>query len=98
LDISKEEKRLVLIIRYSLPIFIIFITILASILVTYEHKNNIQSEKEYIENQYIIDQKEVIKADLNRVYKYIDNKEKKTKENLQIDLRNRVNNAYSILN
>ncbi|WP_419765958.1 MAG: cache domain-containing protein [Arcobacter sp.] len=98
MNITQKEKLLVIIIRYFLPIFIIFITILASILVTYEHKSNIQTEKEYIKNQYITDQKELIKSDLKRVYNYIKNKEKNTKENLQIDLKSRVNNAYSILN
>lgn len=58
---------------------------------------NIEQEKAYIEKQYIQEQKEYIKSDLERVYTFINDKRLDAMENLKKQLKHRIENTYSII-
>ena len=93
---KKNEKSIVLIIRYSLPILILFVTVLITIFISYEHEKNIKIEKEYIKKQYISDQKDIIKNDLTKLYNEILTKNNNIILNLNEELEEKVRNIHSI--
>jgi len=94
---SNNEKYLINIIKYTPPIFILLVAILTSIFITNEHKKNIKEEKRLIETQYILDEKKEIQAWVDSIENYIHDTEKEAKENLNNDLKDKVQNAYSII-
>lgn len=93
-----NERRIILLIRYSLPILILITTFFIAVFLSNEHKKNIEQEKRYIEKQYIKDQKEQVKSDLERVYIYLEDKNHDVINDLKKSLKSRVENIYSIIN
>lgn len=94
---NKNEQRVILLIRYSLPVLILVATLIIAVFASFEHKKNIEQEKAYIEKQYIQEQKEYIKSDLERVYTFINDKRLDAMENLKKQLKHRIENTYSII-
>ncbi len=93
-----NERRVILLIRYSLPILILITTLVISIFLTNEHEKNIELEKEYIEQQYIKGEKEQIEIDLQRVYNFIKEKNSNVTIDLKNKLKSKIENIYSIIN
>ena len=93
-----NERRVIPLIRYSLPILILITTLVISIFLTNEHEKNIELEKEYIEQQYIKGEKEQIEIDLQRVYNFIKEKNSNVTIDLKNKLKSKIENIYSIIN
>ena len=92
----KNEKKLLFILRYSLPIFILFVSVFLTIFLYYENKINFEKMKQDTEKKFISDKKQLIKEQINTVYDYILSEQKDTESKLKNSLITRVNEAHAI--
>ena len=94
--IEKNEKILLNIIKYTPSIFILIVTIVISIFLFNQHKKNIVNEKKSLEENYIRNEKEDIKALIDITIKSINDIKKNSESSLRSEVKNEVNNAYMI--
>jgi len=91
-----NEKQVLNIIKYTPPIFIVTLAICITIFLFLENKNTFESEKQELRKEYIQNNKIKIKNEVNIIYDFIQNEQKKTLDNLKSSLKQSLNNAYSI--
>ncbi len=94
----KNEKNLTRIIRYSLPFLTIVISLVITILLFLEDKIGFEKEKKLLSTQFIKENKKNIQKEVDRVYSYITYMQKKTKEDLENKIKNRVYEGHKIAN
>ena len=92
----KNEKKLLLILRYSLPSFILFLSLIITIFLYCENKIYFEKMKQDTETKFISDKKQLIKEQINTVYDYILSEQKETESKLKDSLMKRVNEAHTI--
>ena len=96
MDIKQDEKKIINIIRYTPLLFIFIIAIVTTEIILYKKNENLENQIKLIENSYLVNNKNRVKEEIQRVYKYIE-KEKEDKEDLiKEKIRNRVLEAYNI--
>ncbi|MGB1226684.1 MAG: sensor histidine kinase [Poseidonibacter sp.] len=93
----KNESKLLFIIRYALPFFILIIAILATLFLYSQNKTDFENIKENIEEKFIYNKKLIIKEQIETVYAQILSKQETTEKNLKKSLKNRVYEAHSII-
>ncbi len=67
----KNEKNLTRIIRYSLPLLTIIISLVITILLFLENKRTFEQEKKLLNSEFIKENKKNIQEEVERVYNYI---------------------------
>ncbi|MFA9373251.1 MAG: cache domain-containing protein [Poseidonibacter sp.] len=93
----KNEKKLLFILRYSLPAFILFSSFLITLFLYFENKSNFETIKKDMEEKYVLDKKQVIKEQIETVYDYILSEQKDTESKLKESLKTRVYEAHKII-
>ena len=93
---TKNEDKIIRIIKYAPPILAIIISILLSLSLYLNNEVNFKNQEKFIEQEYIKNNKELIKSQVDRVYHLIQKEQDSTENNLKTSLKNRVNEAYSI--
>jgi len=94
--IYKNEKQLINIIKFAPPVFIITISIIFTLFLYLEKQLNLIKEKETTKNEFIKINKEMIKDDVDNLYKFILKTQEQTEEKLKQNIKNRVYEAHSI--
>jgi predicted Holliday junction resolvase-like endonuclease len=94
---DKNEKIILLIIKYTPPFFIIILSILVSFILFENNKKVFEKEKLATQKQFIENNKKYIKGEVERLNAYIRNEQKQTEKKLKENLKNRVNEAYTIM-
>ena len=98
----KKEKIIILLIRYSPIFFILSISLFLTYLLSVNYAKNLKTDKVYITNQYVEDNKSVIKANIHTLAHYIreetinlkEEDKNKTKEIL-LDYISTLKNKYN---
>ena len=93
---SKNENFILLIIKYTPPIFIITLSLIISITLYLNNQKTFDEEKKQIEKEYIQNNKELIKTQVDNVYEYILKEQKDTENRLKHHNKQRVYQAYNI--
>ena len=93
----KNEKKLLFILRYSLPIFILFSSLLITLFLYFENKTSFEKIKKDMEEKYVLDKKQLIKEQIETVYDYILSEQKDTESKLKESLKTRVYEAHKII-
>ncbi|MGA1933364.1 sensor histidine kinase [Arcobacter sp. YIC-464] len=93
----KNEKEILFLIRYALPIFTLFVTFLISIFLYFENKANFQKIKKDTKENYIKEHKLIVKEQVENVYSYILEEQKYTESQLKESLKNKVEEAHKII-
>ena len=93
----KNEKQLLLVIRYALPVFILFISIIITAFLYFENKSSFEKIKKITEERFISDKKQLIKEQVDNVYDYIVSEQKDTENALKASLISRVHEAHKII-
>lgn len=91
-----NENKIINIIKFVPPFFIILILILSLAFFYSTEKENFIKEKNYIKKQYIKNKKELLKSETNQFYKFILNIQKEEKKRIKDNIKNRVYEAYTI--
>ena len=92
----KKEKFILQIIRYAPALFIILISVFATIYLYLGHLNDLEKAKKTIENQYLKSNKDRIKATIEIVNRFIIKKASDSERALKEDLQNKINIANKI--
>ncbi len=93
---SKHESFILQIIKYTPPLFIITMSILISFSLYINNKKIFNKEKKLIEIEHIESNKELIKNQVNSIYKYIIKQQKNTENKLKENLKEKVYSAHKI--
>jgi len=92
----KNEKRILNIIKYSPPIFIITMGFLIVFLLYIDNQNTIKKEKVNIENSFIENNKKIIQNQIDILYNYIITQKENTETKLKNNLKENVDIAHQI--
>ena len=93
----KNEKQLLLIIKYTLPVLVFILSILITIFLYKENKNDFEKISKEIENNFVNSKKQIIKEQVDNLYNYIISEQKNTEGNLKKSLHERVIEAHKII-
>ena len=94
--IDKNEKIILLIIKYTPPFFIIFLSLVVSFILFENNKKLFEKEKIITKEQFIKNNKEYVKSEVFRVNEYIKATQEHTEKKLKENIKGRVEEAYSI--
>lgn len=92
----KNDKKILSLIRYALPLIILFFSILITTFLYFDSKSEFEKIKRDIEVKFITNKKEIIKEQIDNLYYYIMAEQKDTILNLKKSLRGRVHEAHTI--
>ena len=95
MKISKEEK-ILKIIKFSPPIFVLIISIIVVMFLYFENKKTFDIQKKEVEEKYIEKNKSFVKEEVNRVYSYIKYLQENTEKELKNNVKSRVYEAHAI--
>ena len=76
--IYKNENQLINIIKFTPPLFIITISIIITFFLYLEKQINLDKEKTLIKNEFIKTNKEIIRNDVENLYKFIEKTQEQT--------------------
>ena len=93
----KNENKLLFIIRYTLPVFILIISMTATIFLYTQNKSDFENTKISIEKNFIYNNKLIIKEQVESIYSQIISKQKSTEEDLKDFLYTKVYEAHSVI-
>ena len=94
--IYKNEQKLLNIIKFAPPIFIITISIIITFFLYLEKQVSFTKEKLEIKNEYIKENKDTARNDVENLYKFIINTQEETEKKLKTNIKDRVYEAHSI--
>ena len=95
MDIAKEEQ-FIKIIRFTPAVFVLVISFFVVLFLYFESKRTFYEEKKSIEEQFINENKEIIKDEVNRVYTFIKHLQSTTEIELKKNVKERVYEAHSL--
>ena len=91
-----NEEKLLSVVKYTPPVFILIISILLSIFLFKEYEKSIIAEKQEIKKQLINDGKDKIKSIVDVSYETIETLKKDSVKQLKKEIKNNVDNAYKV--
>jgi signal transduction histidine kinase len=94
--IQSKEKQLLNIIRFTPAIIVLILSIFMVLFLYFEKKRTFHEEKKSIEEQFINENKEIIKDEVNRVYTFIKHLQETTENELKKNVKERVYEAHSL--
>ncbi|MAC84606.1 MAG: histidine kinase [Arcobacter sp.] len=94
----ENEKQILNIIKFTPPLFIISISIIITIFLYTEKQLSLKKEKDQIKTQFIKNNKELIKKDVDKLYDFIKITQKETEKKLKEKLKERVKEAHRTAN
>jgi signal transduction histidine kinase len=92
----KNEKILTKIIRYSLPLLTIILSLVITLLLYLENKRTYEKEKNILNRTYIKKNKKLIQEEVHRIYNYITHMQKSTEKELKESIKSRVYEAHAV--
>ena len=92
----KNEQTILMIIKFTPPVFIISMSIVLVLFLYSEFKNTYTQEKNAIEKEFIEANKKVIKQNVDTVYNTIIDMQKNTENKLKESVKQRVYEAHTI--
>ena len=96
--IENDEKKLLFAIK-TIPLCVfLFIAIIGTVIVLYVHKTNFNNEINKVKNVYLKSEKEFVKQEIIKIHNNIQNEKELTEEKLKINIKDKVYEAYSIVN
>ncbi|WP_164968835.1 sensor histidine kinase [Malaciobacter mytili] len=93
---SKVEKRLLLIIKYAMPLATIIVSIIFTLFIVFNNIKEFKKESQYLKEVFIKTQKALVKSEVDRVFEQVDLENKKITLTLKNNIKRRVNEAYNI--
>jgi len=95
MKISKE-KQFLKIIKFTPSVFVVIITFFVMMFFYFENKKTFNEEKKEIEQNYILENKEIIKEEIQRVYDFLVHLQATTESELKKNVKSRVYEAHAI--
>ena len=95
--VTEKEKKILNSIKYAPMLFTLTLAIILSLFLYFEKKTLFETEKEEIKREFTLNNKQIIKDEVNRVYTYINNQQKQTMLQLKNRIKTTVDTAYDII-
>ncbi|MBU0925277.1 cache domain-containing protein [bacterium] len=95
---NNKEQQILKFIKYTPSAFILVLSIIITLFFYFENKETFLKEKEDIKNNYILENKNLIKEEVNRVYDFILKLQNLTEIELKNSIKSRVYEAHTIAN
>ena len=92
----KNEKQILNIIKFTPPIFIITISIIITTFLYTEKQATLEEEKNQIKTQFIRNNKQIIKNDVDKLHEFIKKTQEETEKKLKESIREKVYQAHRI--
>ena len=96
--IEEYEKKLLFAIKIIPVSIFLLIAIISTIVVLYVHKINYNNEIDKVRNIYLKSEKELLRQEVIKLHNNITNEKELTEEQLRINIKEKVYEAYSIVN
>jgi signal transduction histidine kinase len=93
----KDEKQLLLLIRYGLFILMISFSIIITTFLYYKNKSDFNELKKITEEKFISNKKQIIKEEVDNIYNYIHSEQADTELQLKETLKSRVYEVHTII-
>lgn len=93
----KTEKQVLFLIRYSLMIVVLSLSIIITAFFYFENKSDFERIKKTTEEEFFKSKKLLIKEQVDNIYNYILSEQKDTEEKLKESLVSRVLEAHTII-
>jgi len=93
---SENENQIIRIIKYTLPLFILFSSFAILIILYYEKTKFFEKEKLAIKKEFIEKNKIIVKEQITNLYNYINTIQLETENDLKKSLKVNINNAHTI--
>ena len=94
--IFKNEKQLINLIKFTPPIFIIVVSIMITFFLYLEKQTTLEKEKDSIKKEFVSQNKERAKNDVDNFYNFILNTQEQTEAKLKDSIKKRVYEAHTI--
>jgi two-component system, NtrC family, sensor kinase len=95
---NNKEQQILKFIKYTPSIFILILSLIITLFFYFENKKTFLKEKEDIKNNYILENKNLIKEEVNRVYNFILKLQNSTEIELKNSIKSKVYEAHTIAN
>ena len=96
--LSKKEIKLIKLIKYT-PIFIVgFVCLIITIILSVEKNISLKNDLETLERDYLDNNREMIKNEVNKVYDYVSHKKSNSENELKENIKTRVDEAINLAN
>ncbi|MGA1933424.1 sensor histidine kinase [Arcobacter sp. YIC-464] len=94
---NNNEKIILNFIKFTPPFFIILISIVLSIILYLDKKKTIIEQKKTIKEELIFEQKQIIKNEVDRTYRYIKYLEETTENQLKEHIKNKIHETHNLI-
>lgn len=93
--LNKNEKKILSLVKLG-PLFVIFFSLIITFIAI--HKNNLEFKKDiaHVQSELLEEKKMLLKLEVQRVFNFIENEKKLSKEKIKIELKQRVYQAHAI--
>ena len=96
MNLIKKENFILLIIKYTPLLFVVFFAIIGISVVTSQHNSNLQKEQTNIQKEYLELHKNLTKINIQTVNRYIQTTIDDSEKYLQKDLHQKIDNIYNL--
>jgi signal transduction histidine kinase len=94
--IYRNDQQLINIIKFTPPIFIIIVSIIITFFLYLDKQSSLSKEIYITKNEFIKENKESTKDDVDNLYNFIIKTQEETEERLKTNIKSRVYEAHSI--
>ena len=96
--LSKKEIKLIKLIKYTPIIIVSFICLIITILLYVERNISVKKDLDKLQRDYLQNNKEIIKNEVDKVYNYISHEKINSEVELKRNLKNRMDEAFNLVN
>jgi len=93
--LNKEEMKILRTVKMA-PLFVVVFSVFAILIMIQNNTLQFEKEVQTIREESILEKKELVKREVQRVYDFIENEKKQTIQRIKTNLSNRVKEAHSI--
>jgi two-component system, NtrC family, sensor kinase len=94
--LSKKEIKLIKLIKYTPALIVGVVCLIITILITVDKNITLKQDLETLKSDYLEKNREIIKNEVEKIYNYISHEKLNSEEELKNNLKERVNEAYSL--
>ncbi len=95
--IFENEKKILNIIKYTPPVFILSLGIIISTFLYFKNISTYNNEKQKIQEEHVKNNRELIKQKVLEVHDYIKKEQKETENQLKQSLKSEIDTAHTIM-
>ena len=97
MNLNNNEKLIIQILKFAPVVFILITSITLTYYINYAHDKDIQIHKDKIKQNFIIENKNIIKNNVDTIVQYIEDEKILALEDIKLDMKHRVYNGHKVM-